>query len=66
MTDQDLALGKPMFFGYLDGLRESGVTNMFGAVSYLRNRFDGMSQSQAIGVLAEWMETFEQRHTRIE
>lgn len=66
MTDEDLVLGKEMFFGYLDGLRESGVTNMFGAVPYLRNRFDGMSQSQAIKVLTEWMETFDMRHPRVE
>lgn len=62
MTDKELMLGKEMFFGYLDGLRESGVTNMYGAVPYLRDRFDGMSQSQAISVLVEWMETFDERH----
>lgn len=66
MTDQELNLGKDMFFGYLDGLRESGVTNMFGAVPYLRKRFNGMSQSQAINVLAEWMQTFDERHPRSE
>lgn len=64
MTDQDLVLGKEMFLGYLDGLRESGVTNMFGAVPYLRNAFDGMTKPQAAKILSEWMETFDERHAK--
>lgn len=46
---------------YLDALRESLVTNMFGAAPYLQRDF-GLSRADAKAVLMEWMETFEQRH----
>ena len=46
---------------YLDGLRETGVTNMFGAGPYLVEEFSiGRAESHA--VLAWWMETFDSRH----
>ena len=48
-------------FEYLDDLRESGVTNMFGAGPYLQHEF-GLSRNDAREVLKEWMFTFEARH----
>lgn len=48
---------------YLDDLRESGVTNMFGAGAYLREAFD-LSRGDASAVLAYWMRTFSDRHPR--
>ena len=42
---------------YLDNLRESGVTNMWGASTYLVNAFN-LSQSNAQKVLFYWMESF--------
>jgi hypothetical protein len=45
---------------YLDRLRESGVTNMFGASPYLSRRFS-LDRKQASAVLSFWMETFSQR-----
>ena len=42
---------------YLDRLRESGVTNMFGAVPYLVKRFK-MEEDEASKILCEWMESF--------
>ncbi len=42
---------------YLDELRESGVTNMFGAGIYLQEEF-GLDRREAREVLAEWMNTF--------
>lgn len=44
---------------YLDDLRESGETNMFGAVPYLQGMF-GMSKSDARTILTYWMSTFGQ------
>lgn len=41
-------------FEYLNRLRESGETNMFGAVPYLREEFD-IGRREASTVLAEWM-----------
>lgn len=43
-------------FNYLDAVRESGVTNMFGAVPYLIAHNDKLSREKAIIVLRGWME----------
>ena len=47
-----------VYFEYLDELRESGVTNMFGAGLYLRHSYTGMSIQDASKVLTAWMKTF--------
>jgi hypothetical protein len=46
---------------YLDNLRESGVTNMYGAGIYLTNYF-GFTRREASIILQYWMESFEERH----
>ena len=46
---------------YLDDLRESGATNMWGAGAYLEIRFD-IERSPASKILSYWMESFEERH----
>lgn len=43
---------------YLDALRASGVTNMFGGGVYLREEYPGLSKEESHKVLAYWMETF--------
>jgi len=50
------------YFTYLDILRESGITNMFGAVPYLLEEFSELSEVEAKKVLKNWMETFSERH----
>ena len=42
---------------YLDVLRETGVTNMFGAAPYLEQAFD-LSRKEARKVLSEWMNQY--------
>ena len=42
---------------YLDGLRDSGVTNMFGGGEYISAAF-GVSKAEARTILAYWMESF--------
>ncbi len=49
------------YFQYLDDLRESGVTNMFGAGAWLRSDF-GLGRREAGAVLSDWMKTFSERH----
>lgn len=44
-------------FDYLDELRDSGVTNMFGAGAYLQRDF-GLSRRQSHEVLQAWMKSF--------
>ena len=43
---------------YLESLRVSGVTNMFGAAPYLEAEF-GLSRAEARKVLSEWMNTYD-------
>ena len=49
---------------YLDGLRESGVTNMFGAAPYLKSAFNELTKQEARAILVYWMETFSARHPK--
>ena len=57
-TDDDF---EQEVFEYLDELRESGVTNMFGAASYIQDEF-GTDRKQSRKYLLKWMSTFEERH----
>lgn len=43
-------------FEYLDRLRESGVTNMFGASPYIVEEFD-ISRKEASELLMKWMKS---------
>ena len=52
--DEDLA----EYFDFLENLRESGVTNMFGAVPYLIDEF-AIDKSEALDILGRWMETYQ-------
>ena len=45
-------------FTYLEGLRQSGVTNMFGAGPYLEREF-GLNRNEAKEVLLNWMKSYE-------
>jgi len=47
---------------YLDNLRESGITNMFGARPYLINAYRELSKKEAAEILTYWMKTFSERH----
>ncbi len=42
---------------YLEKLRRSGKTNMFGAAPYLAKEF-GIPQNEAGEILGEWMRTY--------
>ena len=53
-------IDKSEMFEYLDTLRESGVTNMFGAGQYLEQAFD-IDRKEARDVLTEWMKTYAER-----
>lgn len=55
-----MTLDKDEMFEYLDTLRDTGVTNMFGASPYLQQAF-GIDRREAKNVLMEWMKTYGQR-----
>ena len=43
---------------YLDALRGSGETNMFGARPYLQNAFPSLDKKVSADILSYWMNTF--------
>lgn len=43
---------------FLDDLRESGATNMFGARPYIMEEFAELTNDQAAAVLGYWMKSF--------
>lgn len=49
---------------YLDELRESGVTNMYGASAYVEREYkmSGITKQQSIDLTGMWMDTFTERH----
>lgn len=50
------------YFVYLDELRESGETNMFGAPSYIVSMF-GVTRKEAMDATYAWMRTFDETKT---
>lgn len=45
-------------FSFLNGLRETSVTNMFGAVPYIRQAFPDMPKFAAKKLLLLWFEVY--------
>jgi len=52
-ADEDMEV----YFNYLDNLRESGVTNMFGAGPYVQKEF-GVDRREAKRIVMAWMQQF--------
>lgn len=48
---------KNVYWEFLENLRVSGKTNMFGATPYLQAQF-GLSHREAMEVLADWMKNY--------
>ena len=49
-------VNKVRVFEYLEALRESGITNMFGATPYIERVFD-VPRKEAKNLLLDWMES---------
>jgi len=47
---------------FLDDLRESGATNMFGARPFVEEQFPELERGQASKVVVYWMGSFGERH----
>jgi bisphosphoglycerate-dependent phosphoglycerate mutase len=43
-------------YNFLDGLRESGITNMWGASPFLEDEFPELNKQEAKAVLLAWMD----------
>lgn len=52
--------GMEEYFNYLEDLRRSGVTNMFGAAPYLEEEF-GIGTQEARRILSLWMKTYDRK-----
>jgi hypothetical protein len=52
---------EPEHLEYLDELRASGDTNMWGAKPYLMSEFPELEPFQAREILSYWMLTFSER-----
>lgn len=57
MTDQIDETKKAEYFVFLEKLRKSGKTNMFGASPYVAKAF-GVDQKYARKIVASWMESY--------
>jgi hypothetical protein len=58
MTDSDhfhVQLEKDVFT-FLEQLRDSGITNMFGATSFIQEEF-GLDKKTAKNLLIQWIKT---------
>lgn len=53
------------YFQYLDDLRESGRTNMWGAGAYLEQAF-GLERREASEITGAWMKTFNTENSAFE
>ena len=62
MTEVPDIENKEEMFVFLDDLKESGVTNMLGAGAYIQRAFF-LEKSEALKILKEWMETYQERHS---
>jgi hypothetical protein len=54
---------KEQYFNFLDALRDSGQTNMFGAGPWLQRAF-GLERHEAKDIVLEWMNTYGERKAR--
>ncbi len=50
---------------FLDELRESGETNMYGARPYLLAEFPDLTKADAAAILLDWMRTFGDRNPAV-
>jgi hypothetical protein len=48
------------YFDYLEALRQSGETNMFGAGPYLMEEF-GVSRKESHEILERWMGSYDKK-----
>ncbi len=49
---------------FLDNLRESGVTNMYGATPYIKDEYPELSRKEGKDLLLYWMKSFSERNPK--
>lgn len=58
MGTKFIAIPTAEHFQFLDDLRGSGATNMWGASPFLRDEFD-LDKDEAKSILMSWMKSFD-------
>lgn len=62
MCDKHLSSERDIqeYFDFLEKLRDSGVTNMYGATPYLQKQFPELRHDfkRAVNILHSWFDTF--------
>lgn len=48
------------YYDFLERLRQSGATNMFGATPYLQEFFEELSHAEAVRILSTWMANYDE------
>lgn len=56
---------RDQYFNFLEELRKSGVTNMFGATPYLEAQFEELTHSEATEILKDWMKNYSELSKRL-
>ena len=56
--------GMREYFFFLEGLRRSGIVNMYGAAPYLADEF-GLGTDEARKILALWMKSYDREDYKI-
>lgn len=62
MTEYPIIPEWEKYYNYLEKLRKSGVTNMFGAAPWLESRFK-IEKELAYDILANWMNNYDELST---
>jgi hypothetical protein len=57
-TSNPVDFPKNEYYAYLESLRDSGVTNMWGAAPFLQYEF-GISYEDAKNILVDWIKSYE-------
>ena len=55
LNDQETK--RQYYWNYLEKLRRSGITNMYGAAPYLAEEF-GLEENEAKDILLDWMKNY--------
>ena len=52
------------YYQVLEGIRQSGITNMFGAAPYLKEFCPELSHKESQAVLVNWMRNYSELNKR--
>lgn len=52
------------YYKVLEAIRESGITNMFGAAPYLKELCPELSHKEAQAILVNWMRNYDELNQR--